>query len=141
MTASAGKDALIQVNGTSGTWTEADARDAPPELSKESLDVTTYGDEAMKRISGLKDTSLSIETIYQDNDPVWQTDLRDSYDNGTPVDIEVALDRTAGTLFIVKFTGKVFSFTPDQTVDGEVTVTYEVELSDGNAPTFPATLS
>jgi len=141
MTAGAGKDAKIQVNGMSGTWNVCDARDAPPELTKEALDVTHYGDEAQRRISGLKDASISIETIYDGTDPAWQTDLRDSYNNGTTIDIEVSPDETASSIFIVKFKAKVFDLTPDQSVDGEVTITYDAQISDGNAPTFPGSFS
>lgn len=137
----AGKDVLVQVNGTSGTWNEVDARDAPPELDKNELDVTTFGDEGQSRIAGLSDASVSLEVIYDDTSPTAQSDLIDSLENDTAIDVEISLDRNAGSPIVVAFTGEVFSMSPDVTVDGEVTLTFEVMNNDGNQFQIKSALS
>jgi len=138
MTSSAGKDAKIQCNGTSGNWSEIAARSAPPELTKAALDVTRYGDPANRRIGGLIDLTVDIETLYdgQATEPDWQSDLRDSYLNDTEVDFEFAPDRNAATLMKISFTGIVFDKSFGVDVDGEVTITYSVQISDATVPSY-----
>lgn len=130
----AGKDAKVQINGTSGNWNEPDTNDISPAFSPDNLDATRHGDDAPRRERGLNDTSIDL-TVYTDPSNTAFTDLQDSAIIGTDVDVEFAFDRNAGTPTVYAFTAKVSDFSPSNSVDGIETVSVTLENSDGGLVT------
>lgn len=144
----AGKDFKIQVNGTSGSWTEVSiSGDASPSISADLLDVTQFGDDAMRRIQGLVDTGLEL-TVYTDtgqstNSTGPVADLEDSVINGTEIQVEFSPDGNAsgGPTDVYAFTGIVESEDFSSSVDSEQTKDYSIQNSNGSKVITSGTFS
>lgn len=139
----AGKDFLIQVNGTSGAWNEVSvAFDASPSLDPDLLEVTPFGKEAPERIQGLVDAGMDLEVYTQESAPTAISDLEDSALNGTDVDVEFQPDGNGnGNASVYAFTGLVASYDWSASADSDQTKSITIENSDGNKVTTSGSLS
>lgn len=142
----AGRQAKIQVNGTSGVFNELDiASEAAIELTNELFDTTRFGDEGIRRgAEGPLDTSIDITFFTQATQPTAATDLRDGALNGTEVQVEFSPDgnATGGPTDVFAFTAKVSSYAPtDASVGSEQTTTVTLENADGTKVTVSGTFS
>jgi len=139
-----GKDFKIQVNGTSGSWNEVGASDAPPEITRELLDVTEFGDEFMRRIFGLGDVTLDVEATVDATSDTAFSDLDDGILSGTEIDVEWSPDGNAsgGPTTVYAATFLVSSKSKSNAVDSEQTATFSLEYSaGGTGPTTSGTFS
>lgn len=142
----AGRDAKLQVNGTSGTWNElAITEEAALSLEQDLYDTTTFGQDGMERgAEGPLDTSLEITANTQASQPTALTDIRDSALNGTEVDFEFSPDgnTSGGPTDVFEFSAKCSTYDPtDASVGSKQTTSATVENSDGTKVTVSGTFS
>jgi len=142
MTKATGKEAKIQINGTSGNWNVlADASTVDLSIEPNLQETTSFDDEAESRVVGITSASLSVEYYLDDTDPTAQSDLRDGWINGTEIDVEYSPDENASNVQVYAFTALVSSFGPGTEVDSANTHSVDLEISDGNAPNVNGTFS
>lgn len=111
----AGKSLRIKVS-TNGTTFNlvAELNDATMSLSGDNLDITTFGQDYINRIQGLKDCTYSLSGFYKSDDTNGQVVIRDALINDTALYVQFLPDGTTG----FKQEVKVSSFELSGTVDG-----------------------
>lgn len=142
----AGREAKIQVKGTSGSFNEiAISQEASIELTRDLYDTTSFGQDGMERgAEGPLDTSIDATIFTQASQPTGVTDLRDSALNGTEIDVEFSPDgnTSTGPTDVFAFKAKVSSYTPsDASVGSEQTTSATIENSDGTKVSISGTFS
>jgi len=140
----AGKDAKIQVKGTSASFTEiTEVVSTDLSIEPEMYDVSGFSDEGIQRIKGIIDSGLDFEINTQASQGSGVTDLRDSALNGTAVEVELSPDgnTSGGPTDVFKFTGKVSTYEHSASVGSKQTNSGTIENSDGSKITIDSTFS
>lgn len=142
----AGRDAKLQVNGTSGSWNElAITEEAALSLEQDLYETTSFGQDGVERgAEGPLDTSLEITFNTQASQPTAATDIRDSALNGTEVQFEFSPDgnTSGGPTDVFAFKAKCSTYDPsDASVGSKQTTSATVENSDGTKVSVSGTFS
>lgn len=139
----AGKDFKIQVNGTSGTWNEVKAMSASPELTRDQGEIPRFGDDAQRRIALLQDNTVELEIDVDASQPTGVTDLQNSVQNETVVQVEFSPDGNAsgGPTTVYAFSTLVESMSLDASADSEQTQSFTLNNEDGTTFSTSASFS
>ncbi len=113
--ATAGKNLRIKVS-TNGTTFNlvADLNDATMSLSGDNQDITTFGQDYINRLQGLKDCTYSLGGFYKSDDTNGQVVIKSALLNDTALYVQFLPDGTTGFQQEVK----VSSFELSASVDG-----------------------
>lgn len=141
----AGREAKLQINGTSGSWNElAITREASDELTRDLFETTTFGQDGVERgAEGPVDFSIDITCLRQASQPTAWTDIRDAILNGTEIDIEFSPDGNAsgGPTDVVSASVKCESKSGSASVGSEQTQEATLVNSNGQKPSYGSTFS
>lgn len=135
------EDALLQVNGNSGSWNEvSDAYDTTVSVSPNMLEDTAFGNDAPARIKGLIDGNIEISVRVSDSPSTAVQDLRDAATDANvkneSLDVEFAPDGQAGaTTTVVAFTAQPSELSFSASSGSAQEETYTLEVEDGSKPT------
>lgn len=124
----AGKDLVISVaTTTGGTYNVvAGMKDASMNISGDNQDITTFGEDYIVRLQGLKDVSYSLSGFLDLTDTNGQVRLQNALLNDSALFVKFLPDGTNGW----KQEVKVSSFEMNGTADGMVELSIELEGSD-----------
>lgn len=119
-----GKSVVIQASSDDTTYnTVAELNDATMSFSGDNIDITSFGDNFINRIQGLKDNTFSLAGFYDPSDTNGQVAIRDAWLNDTAMHLQFLSDGTNG----FKQEVKISSFEISAAVDGAVEVSIEAE--------------
>jgi hypothetical protein len=134
---------LYRNTGTYGTpvWDLiSNAQDVTVTLEKGEADLSVRGSTWRARRSTLKDATMDFTMLYDSADADF-TAMKDSYINGTEVDV-VALDglsSVAGSQGL-RVTGEVFTLTRNEPLEEGLTVPISIRPGPTNAPAWTTTV-
>jgi predicted secreted protein len=119
-----GRKTVIQVS-IDGTQfnTVAELNEATATIEGDNQDITHFGDDFVRRIQGLKDTSYELSGFRSPSDTNGQEAILDALLNDTPLHVKFLGDGASGFQQEVK----VASFEESSAVDGTVEVSIELE--------------
>lgn len=126
--ATSGRKTVVQVS-TDGTLfnTVAELNEGTATIEGDNQDITHFGDDFVRRIQGLKDTSYDLSGFRNPSDTNGQEAILDALLNDTALHVKFLGDGTSGFQQEVK----VASFEESSSVDGTVEVSIGLE---GNGP-------
>jgi predicted secreted protein len=121
--ATQGYNTTVEASDDSGSTysTVGGMTSAAINISRTSLDVTEFGDDAMDRIVGLFDNPVPLSGHYDASD-AGQDIIRAALFSGNTVKMRVLFDGTNGYTVDVKVTGEETSTSPDGTVETSYTL-------------------
>lgn len=122
-----GTDIVIKVSVDDATYeTVLALNDATMTIDGDNQDITSFGDNWMARLQGLKDASYSISGFFDVADTTGQLVIRAALINGTDLYIQFLPDGTSG------FTQKVVpsSLEISSAVDGVSEISMDLEGTD-----------
>lgn len=129
--ATSGKRFVVEVSVDNTAWNRvAEMNDASFSIEGDAQDITAFGDEFVRRIQGIKDTSFSMSGFANEDDLLGQRAIKLALINDTPIYCRMLYDGVNGMSQEVK----VESYECSAGVDGVA------EVSMDMAGTGPVTL-